>query len=145
MIQKNSSNPRLSYSIHKQLPLEHLGYFFAISLLGNSFVKQHIPVWLIRSKNSSYGKLGKENSKPRLIASVLLKKAFCRCRLRLTVERACCVRTVRTWERSVYRCGCQTERLLGGSRRRYAVPWRDRQPASRSTTDDAPGIGNQTV
>ena len=26
------------------------------------------------------------------------------------------------FERSVYRCGCQTERLLGGSRRRYAVP-----------------------
>ena len=25
-------------------------------------------------------------------------------------------------ERIVYRCGCQTERLLGGSRRRYAVP-----------------------
>ena len=49
-------------------------------------------------------------------------KFFCRGGLRLAVEGTCRISPVRTRERGVHGCGHQTERVLGGSRRRYAVP-----------------------
>ena len=57
----------------------------------------------------------------------------------------CGLLPVRTRERGVHGSGKQEARLLGGSRRRHAVPRRDRQPATRSAADAAPRIGSQTV
>ena len=55
-------------------------------------------------------------------------QAVCRSGLRFIVPGIGTVRLFRTCERSIYRCGCQPQRIFSGSGRRHAVSGRSGKP-----------------